>query len=104
MIFQQFNLVGRLDVLDNVLMGRLTQSLPLAIGDLQDVEPAKTAPSPSPPSTRLDIANLASQRADNLSGGQQQRVWRSAAPWCRSRRSCWPTNPSPRSTRATPPS
>ena len=72
MIFQQFNLVGRLDVLDNVLMGRLTQSpawrSATKMWSRDDRAIAMAALD------QLDIANLASQRADNLSGGQQQRV------------------------------
>ena len=72
MIFQQFNLVGRLDVLDNVLMGRLTQSPPwrstLKMWSRDDRAIAMAALD------QMDIANLAAQRADNLSGGQQQRV------------------------------
>ena len=72
MIFQQFNLVGRLDVLDNVLMGRLTHT-PLwrsstKIWTRKDRAIALAALD------QLDIAQLATQRADNLSGGQQQRV------------------------------
>ena len=72
MIFQQFNLVGRLDVLDNVLMGRLTQSSPwrsaFKVWSRDDRAIAMAALD------QLDIAGLAAQRADNLSGGQQQRV------------------------------
>ena len=72
MIFQQFNLVGRLDVLTNVLMGRLNsvpsyQSL-LKIWPLQDRALALSALE------QFGIANLAAQRAETLSGGQQQRV------------------------------
>ncbi len=72
MIFQQFNLVGRLDVLTNVLIGRvghvsmwrsLTRTWPehdraIAFSALE----------------QFGIADLASQRAETLSGGQQQRV------------------------------
>ena len=72
MIFQQFNLVGRLDVLDNVLMGRLTQSSPwrsaTKMWSREDRMIAMAALD------QLDIASLATQRAENLSGGQQQRV------------------------------
>jgi phosphonate transport system ATP-binding protein len=72
MIFQQFNLVGRLDVLTNVLMGRLnktpTASSVLRLWSNDDKTLALAALE------MLDIANLASQRADSLSGGQQQRV------------------------------
>jgi phosphonate transport system ATP-binding protein len=72
MIFQQFNLVGRLDVLTNVLMGRLnhvpsSRSL-LGLWGREDRAIALSALE------QLDIANLAAQRADTLSGGQQQRV------------------------------
>jgi phosphonate transport system ATP-binding protein len=71
-IFQQFNLVGRLDVLTNVLMGRLAQvptwrSL-AQMWPEQDVAVAMSALE------QFDIAPLAAQRADQLSGGQQQRV------------------------------
>ena len=72
MIFQQFNLVGRLDVLTNVLMGRLnktsTMSSVLRLWADADKTMALAALE------MLDIANLAAQRADSLSGGQQQRV------------------------------
>jgi phosphonate transport system ATP-binding protein len=72
MIFQQFNLVGRLDVLTNVLMGRLAttpswRSL-TQIWSEQDRALAMSALE------QFDMASLASQRADQLSGGQQQRV------------------------------
>ena len=72
MIFQQFNLVGRLDVLTNVLMGRLSKvptgrSL-LRLWSEEDRAIALAALE------QFDIAQLAAQRADSLSGGQQQRV------------------------------
>jgi phosphonate transport system ATP-binding protein len=72
MIFQQFNLVGRLDVLTNVLVGRVrrmsTLRSVLQLWNDEDVALALSALE------QLDIANLAAQRADSLSGGQQQRV------------------------------
>lgn len=72
MIFQQFNLVGRLDVLTNVLVGRMnrisTLRSALQLWSEQDVALALSALE------QLDIESLASQRADSLSGGQQQRV------------------------------
>jgi phosphonate transport system ATP-binding protein len=72
MIFQQFNLVGRLDVLTNVLMGRLNHTPTLrAVLQLWSDEDKALALSAL---EQLDIAGLAAQRADNLSGGQQQRV------------------------------
>jgi phosphonate transport system ATP-binding protein len=72
MIFQQFNLVGRLDVLTNVLMGRLNHvSSPRALFGLWSDEDRAIALSAL---EQFDIGNLAAQRADSLSGGQQQRV------------------------------
>ena len=72
MIFQQFNLVGRLDVLTNVLMGRLAHtSLLRALPRWWSDEDRAIAFSAL---EHLDIAGLASQRAEELSGGQQQRV------------------------------
>ncbi len=72
MIFQQFNLVGRLDVLTNVLMGRLnhvpTYRSLLRWWSEEDKAIALSALE------QFDIGNLAAQRADRLSGGQQQRV------------------------------
>ena len=72
MIFQQFNLVGRLDVLTNVLIGRLnhvsTFKAVLQLWSDEDIALALSALE------QLDIATLAAQRADSLSGGQQQRV------------------------------
>src|SRR6201981_3023090 len=72
MIFQQFNLIGRLDVLTNVLMGRLSdipswRSL-FQLWPEEDVAVAMSALE------QFDMAQLAAQRADQLSGGQQQRV------------------------------
>ncbi len=72
MIFQQFNLIKRMTVLRNVLLGRLgykhgleslyplfgSKDVDLALGCLQ----------------RLGIVEKAYIRADQLSGGQQQRV------------------------------
>jgi len=72
MIFQQFNLIGRLDVLTNVLMGRLaTVSAPRALLKLwPDADKAVALAALE----QFEIASLAAQRADQLSGGQQQRV------------------------------
>ncbi|MHC2336395.1 phosphonate ABC transporter ATP-binding protein [Bradyrhizobium sp. USDA 4454] len=72
MIFQQFNLVGRLDVLTNVLMGRLAQ-IP-SWRSLAQVWPEQDRALAMSALDQFDIAQLASQRADQLSGGQQQRV------------------------------
>jgi phosphonate transport system ATP-binding protein len=72
MIFQQFNLVGRLDVLTNVLTGRLNQiSGPRLLFKL--FTPAERALAIRA-LDRLGLADVAMNRADALSGGQQQRV------------------------------
>jgi len=72
MIFQQFNLVKRLSVLDNVLCGRLSYCNVLLsccrIFSPTDREFALEALA------RVGLENKAFQRADQLSGGQQQRV------------------------------
>lgn len=72
MIFQQFNLVPRLDVITNVMLGRLNRFGTLrslfSIFDEKDIEEGLVALE------RLGIAEIASQRAETLSGGQQQRV------------------------------
>jgi phosphonate transport system ATP-binding protein len=72
MIFQQFNLVGRLDVLTNVLTGRLNH-VPAARALLRLWSEADRAIALAA-LEQFDIAGLAAERADNLSGGQQQRV------------------------------
>ncbi|KST59858.1 phosphonate ABC transporter ATP-binding protein [Methylobacterium sp. GXS13] len=72
MIFQQFNLVGRLDVMTNVLMGRLshvpTHRALLRMWSDEDRAMALAALE------SFDMGEFAGQRADGLSGGQQQRV------------------------------
>jgi len=72
MIFQQFNLVDRLDVLTNVLTGRLNKvSTGRALLRLWSDEDKSIALAAL---EQFDIAQLAAQRAGSLSGGQQQRV------------------------------
>ena len=72
MIFQQFNLVRRLSVLRNVLVGRLGYQQ--GVGNFwarfstEDLEVAISALE------RVGLADHARRRADRLSGGQQQRV------------------------------
>ena len=72
MIFQQFNLVPRLDVITNVLLGRLAYHRTLAtlFKRFSEQERAMAVLALE----RLDCAPLALQRAETLSGGQQQRV------------------------------
>ncbi len=72
MIFQQFNLIGQIDVLNNVLIGRLGH-MPTARSLLRLWRPADVAVALSA-LEQFGIGALASQRADSLSGGQQQRV------------------------------
>ena len=72
MVFQQFNLVPRLSVLTNVLIGRIGYrgTLPGLLGLFSDHDRALTVRALE----RLDMVSQALQRADALSGGQQQRV------------------------------
>ncbi len=71
-VFQQFNLLRRLTVLENVLVGRLawTRRWRSLVGwfPASDVARAHVALE------RVGLGGLASRRADTLSGGQQQRV------------------------------
>ena len=72
MIFQHHNLVRRLTVLKNVLVGRMAgHSSLLAMLQLfpaRDVEIAMAALE------RVELSHRAMSRADELSGGEQQRV------------------------------
>lgn len=72
MIFQQFNLVPRLDVITNVLMGRINYSSTTKTL-LKMFSPEERAFAIRA-LDRLDVSAQALQRADTLSGGQQQRV------------------------------
>ncbi|MCS6855858.1 MAG: phosphonate ABC transporter ATP-binding protein [Elioraea sp.] len=72
MIFQQFNLVQRLDVLTNVLIGRLNHRGTLS--SLFKLFSAEERALAIRTLDRFDLAEAALQRADTLSGGQQQRV------------------------------
>lgn len=71
-IFQQFNLVGRLPLITNVLTG-LTGQIPLwraLLGQFTLEERARALDALS----RLGLRDQAFQRASTLSGGQQQRA------------------------------
>ncbi|TNC71322.1 phosphonate ABC transporter ATP-binding protein [Rubellimicrobium roseum] len=72
MIFQQFNLVPRLDVVSNVLHGTLNRRGTLAA--LFSLWPEADIRRAVQILDRLGIAGHASKRAEALSGGQQQRV------------------------------
>ena len=72
MIFQQFNLVPRLDVITNVILGRLNQqsilrSSLMFFTQAERHEALRLL-------DRFGVAEAALQRAETLSGGQQQRV------------------------------
>ncbi|MFG1464769.1 phosphonate ABC transporter ATP-binding protein [Xanthobacter sp. DSM 24535] len=72
LIFQQFNLIGRLSARDNVLAGRLghtpTWRVLARMFRSADRQIALAALD------RVGLLDRAYQRADSLSGGQQQRV------------------------------
>ena len=71
-IFQQFNLINRMSVINNVLMGSLGRiaswrgTLSIFTQDEKDLALKSLA--------RVGLEQYAYQRADTLSGGQQQRV------------------------------
>jgi phosphonate transport system ATP-binding protein len=72
MIFQQFNLVGRLDVMNNVLMGRLAYAPAWrSLSKLWSSEDRMIAMAAL---AQFGLAEIAAQRAESLSGGQQQRA------------------------------
>ena len=72
MIFQQFNLCPRLDVITNVLVG-VAAERPMAPTLFKMFPTADRAKAILELDT-LDMAHAALQRAGTLSGGQQQRV------------------------------
>ncbi|WGW13920.1 phosphonate ABC transporter ATP-binding protein [Saxibacter everestensis] len=71
-IFQQFNLVGRLSCLENVLIGALGRLRGPRYGVLS--YSAAMRREALGYLDRVGLADKAFQRADTLSGGQQQRV------------------------------
>ena len=72
MIFQQFNLVKRASVLENVLAGRLghVPGLPSLVGRF----PERDRNLALACLRQVGLEEFASRRADTLSGGEQQRV------------------------------
>ncbi|MDG1116758.1 MAG: phosphonate ABC transporter ATP-binding protein [Flavimaricola sp.] len=72
MIFQQFNLVPRMDVVSNVLHGTLNRRSTLAT--MFNLYPQSDIDRAIDILDRLGIAEQAEKRAEALSGGQQQRV------------------------------
>ena len=71
MIFQQFNLVGRLSLFSNVMLGALGR-LPGWRG-LWGVWPSSDKAKAMAALHRVGVSDYAAQRANTLSGGQQQR-------------------------------
>ena len=72
MIFQQFNLVPRMDVVSNVLHGTLNRRS--AFSTMFNLYPTRDIHQAIEILDRLGIAEHAPKRAEALSGGQQQRV------------------------------
>ena len=72
MIFQQFNLVPRMDVVSNVLHGTLNRRSTIAT--MFNLYPQEDIHRAIEILDRLGIAEQAPKRAEALSGGQQQRV------------------------------
>ncbi len=72
MIFQQFNLVPRMDVVSNVLHGLLNRRSTLVT--MFNLWPQADILRALAILDRLGIADQAAKRAEALSGGQQQRV------------------------------
>jgi len=72
MIFQQFNLVGRLSLFSNVMLGALGR-IPGWQGAL-GAWPAADKRKAMEALHRVGVSDYAAQRANTLSGGQQQRA------------------------------
>ncbi len=72
LIFQQFNLVGRLSLFTNVALGMLGRLPPLR--GLLGLWPAEEKQGVMAALARVGLVEQAGQRADSLSGGQQQRA------------------------------
>jgi len=72
LIFQQFNLVGRLSALANVLAGRLGYVASWRVALRRFPQSDRQAALAS--LDKVGLLQQAYQRADSLSGGQQQRV------------------------------
>lgn len=71
-VFQDYNLIGRSSVIENVLIGRLgyKSSLKSIFGIFSDYDYKRAAKA----LRQVGLEDKMFQRADNLSGGQKQRV------------------------------
>ncbi len=76
MVFQQFNLIPRLTVFENVLAGRLghTGNPFWSTASFFRIFSEKNKQASFDALKKVGIEHLAPKRADSLSGGQQQRV------------------------------
>jgi phosphonate transport system ATP-binding protein len=74
MVFQQFNLIKRRDVLTNVLSGRLGAWGHHFLGGVLNRWPKEWVEEAMEALSMVGIPDKALVRADGLSGGQQQRV------------------------------
>ncbi len=72
MIFQEFNLINRMSVMDNVLSGRLGYTS--SIRTLFKAFPRKDIDHALQLLERVGLEDHVDKRADELSGGQRQRV------------------------------
>ena len=72
MIFQEFNLIDRMSVMDNVLSGRLGYTGNFR--SLFKIFPRKEIEKALNLLDRVGLSDQADKRADELSGGQRQRV------------------------------
>ena len=74
MVFQKFNLVGKLTVLQNVMFGALGRTRLGTLGTLSAFAAAEERNRAMACLERVGLAEKAPEKADSLSGGQQQRV------------------------------
>ena len=72
MIFQEFNLVNRMSVMDNVLSGRLGYTS--SVRSLFKAFPRSDVEQALDLLDRVGLSDHVDKRADELSGGQRQRV------------------------------
>src|SRR5215467_2691024 len=92
MIYQQFNLVRRLPVVDNVLIGRLGR---LTGWSRWGRSPVTSTASSGPSRSGVSITSgwsIGSGSAPTRSPAASSSAWRSPRSWRRSRRSFWPTS------------
>ncbi len=72
MIFQEFNLIERMSVMDNVLSGRLGHVS--SFKSLFKIYPRSDIQNALELLNKVELSDHIDKRADQLSGGQRQRV------------------------------